>query len=89
MIAITRQNIDELLDTHKLYAAIQNGRWYAMRRNGATKRWKRDASRIYVPFKFGFKGYGTITEADFIGTDGRINVAFYRHIDDVPSTLRP
>lgn len=90
MIAITRSNIDKLLDEHKLYVACHNGRWYAARRNGATRKWKRDASRIKVPFKYGFKGYGSINEIDFcLNSYTTLNTDHYRHVDDVPSNLRP
>jgi hypothetical protein len=64
---ITRSNIDEMLNTGRIETAMRNGNWWRIRRNGATKRWKTDASRIRVPFKAGLKVYGAITEADFVG----------------------
>jgi len=64
-IPITRENVDQLLDSRQLEIHMKNGNWWECRRNGATKRWKRDPRRIYVPFKYGFKNYGNITEADF------------------------
>lgn len=64
-IPITRENVDDLLDRRMLEVHIRNGNWWEMRRNGATKRWKRDPRRIYIPFKYGFEFYGNLTEADF------------------------
>lgn len=69
---VTRENIDVLLDHGMLYAVMNrpladgSPRLWRMRRNGATKRWKRDPNRIRIPFRYGFKGYGQITEADFV-----------------------
>lgn len=65
MTPITKANIDELLDAHQICAAMKNGAWWRLRRNGATKRWKRDTNRIYVPVKAGLKSYYAITESDF------------------------
>lgn len=65
MTTITRANVDELLDARRIEVRMNHGRWWAIRRNGATRKWKRDPARIYIPFKVGFKGYGTITELDF------------------------
>jgi hypothetical protein len=66
-LAITRDNIDALLDAGALEVAMSNGTWWRIRRNGATKRWKRDPARIYVPFKAGMYTYGAITETHFNG----------------------
>jgi len=63
---ITRENVDALLDARSIEIAMSNGNWWIIRRNGQTKRWKRDATRICIPFKMGLYGYGTITERDFI-----------------------
>lgn len=96
---ITRQNVDAILDAGQLYAAIKNGKWYRLRRNGQTKRWKRDKSRIHVPFKYGLYGYGQITENDFTvlrpfqDHDNAANDLLcsdhYRHADDIPAELKP
>jgi hypothetical protein len=48
------------LDTGKLYAAAGSNRYWLARRNGATKRWKRDATRFRIPIKYGFRGTGRI-----------------------------
>lgn len=63
--AITRDNIDALLDAGSIECAMRSGKWWTIRRNGATKRWKRDANRIRIPFKMGLYGYGAIDESDF------------------------
>lgn len=53
---------ERALDEGKLYAAIKNGKHWLCRRNGATKLWKRDESRIRIPFKYGFKGCSALDE---------------------------
>jgi hypothetical protein len=69
---ITRDNIDTLLDAGQLEVLMSSGSWWRIRRNGATRRWKRDASRIYVPYKAGMYTYGAITESDFNGANGSL-----------------
>ncbi len=60
---MTRQEIDTALDNHTLYIAMAKpGKWWQLRRNGATQTWKRDPSRFRIPVKFGLKGYEAITE---------------------------
>jgi hypothetical protein len=63
---ITRDNVECLLGARVIEAALNNGRWWKIRRNGATKTWKRDEEKVRIPIKFGYKGYGVITEKDFI-----------------------
>lgn len=77
---ITRDNIDALLDRHAIqYYSPHRGKWYDIRRNGQTKRWKRDASRITVPCKIGFREAFQITEADFRSHDRRaLDMSSYR-----------
>ncbi|MCX6783338.1 MAG: hypothetical protein NTZ20_05140 [Candidatus Levybacteria bacterium] len=67
---ITRENIDSLLNSGKIEIAMGGGKWWRIRRNGATKHWKRDATRIYVPFKMGLKEWGNLTEWDFDNNPG-------------------
>jgi hypothetical protein len=76
-LAITRQNVDLLLDRGLIEIAMTSGKWWSIRRNGATKTFKKDAARIYIPFKYGFKFYGNITEADF-GPCGTLNEKHFR-----------
>lgn len=74
---ITRANIDALLDAGAIEAAMTSGRWWRIRRNGATRRWKRDADRIRVPIKCGFRTCGAIVEHDFL-VDGTLDTDHYR-----------
>jgi hypothetical protein len=54
---MTLAELEAALDAGKLEVECQwaNGRWYAVRRNGATKRWKRDRLRYRVPCKTGVR----------------------------------
>lgn len=54
--------IEQALDDHGLYVAVGNGKFWLARRNGATKRWKKDPERFRIPVKFGFKGTGAIDQ---------------------------
>jgi len=55
MTDMTAPQCEAALDSGKLQVRAQNGRWYDCRRNGATKRWKRDAGRYEIPIKVGFR----------------------------------
>jgi predicted RNA binding protein YcfA (HicA-like mRNA interferase family) len=85
---ITRENVNAYLDAHELCAAMGNGKWWRIRRNGSTRYWKRDASRIYVPIKAGLKSYYAITETDFgywiDKNAATLNPESFRHVDDLP-----
>jgi len=81
-VPITRANVEAVLDAGDLYCSMTNGRWWRVRRNGATQRWKRDASRIRLPFKTGWKGYGQITEDYFI--HDQLDPTLFRHVLDTP-----
>lgn len=75
---VTRNNIDRLLDAGVLECAINSGRWWPIRRNGSTKRWKRDTMRLYLPIKYGMYGYNAITELDFDVRTGALYSTSYR-----------
>jgi hypothetical protein len=76
MAHITRDNIDQLLDAGMIEAATTHGKWWKLRRNGETKRWKRDASRIRIPVKAGFRDTTAIDESNFI--NGVLDSTLYR-----------
>ena len=76
-VVITRDNVDSLLDRRQIEVAKSNGRWWEIRRNGATRTFKRDANRIEIPFKAGMRGYGTISQSDFL-PNGVINPDTFR-----------
>lgn len=91
---ITRANVDELIDSHRIEVKMASGAWWAIRRNGKTQTWKSQPGRIRIPYKYGFMGYGAITTWDFrdrIGapllegtrdycdlTQGSLDIAEYR-----------
>lgn len=58
---MTRTDIETALDNHKLWCRMATGRYWACKRNGKTRTWKRDAARWEIPIKIGYKTYGLIT----------------------------
>lgn len=83
MYDVTPANVETLLDRGELYAGMRNGAWWKLRRNGATKRWVRDASRVRIPVKAGLRATTQITETDFY--DGHLRYECFRHVSDVPA----
>lgn len=82
MEKLTRDNLESMLDSGRMEAAIRMGagkpdRWWRLRRNGATKRWKRDPDRFEIPVKAGLRATTRITDADVL-PDGTINPSFFR-----------
>lgn len=75
---ITRENVDSLLDRGQIEIQMKSRAWWSIRRNGATKHWKRDPARIYIPFKYGHKFYGYLTEVDFMGPNGSLLLEYFR-----------
>ena len=57
---MTKQEIEAALDSGKLEVQWHSGKWYAVRRNGVTKLWKRDQERFAIPCKTGFRECFTI-----------------------------
>lgn len=74
---ITRHNVDQMLDAGQIEVAMRNGKWWKIRRNGKTQKWKKDPDRIRIPFKAGMYSYGAITESDF-KFDGTLNPELFR-----------
>lgn len=49
------QDTERALDAHMLQVLGRAGRWYDIRRNGATQRWKRNPHRASIPVKAGLR----------------------------------
>lgn len=73
---ITRDNFEKMLDAGLIEVKMKNGNWWAVRRNGQTRRWKRDPMRLRTPIKFGFRGTSSITDIDFVS--GQLDPRYYR-----------
>lgn len=61
---MTLTQLETALDEGRLQVLMASGNWWRVRRNGATKLWKRDAARFRIPYKAGLYVYGALTEAD-------------------------
>lgn len=55
-------DVEKYLDQGMLYAPINYGKFWLMRRNGQTKKWVKSPNRFRIPFKYGFKGTGALDE---------------------------
>jgi hypothetical protein len=52
---MTKDEIETALRNGTLQGQARNGKWYNLRRNGATKTWKRDPNRWSIPVKAGLR----------------------------------
>jgi hypothetical protein len=86
MKTITRDNLEAILDSGELFAAMRNGNWWRLRRNGKTQTWKRDPLRFRIPIKAGLRATGQLTETDLI--NGQLNTDNFRHSEDVPEKAK-
>lgn len=59
---VTIAEIELMLAHGQIFAEMRNGRFWQVRRNGATRRWKREPERFAIPVKAGLRSYATITE---------------------------
>lgn len=57
----TQQEIETYLDKGMVWAAMRNGRYWKVRRNGRTQTWKTRPGEFRIPIKAGLKSYGEIT----------------------------
>ena len=48
---------------------MANGRYWKLRRNGATKTWKRDSNRFRIPVKAGLRSHTYLTQDTDFTTD--------------------
>lgn len=62
-----RATIEQALDKGFLWALMSNGRYWRLRRNGATKLWKTRPSEFRIPVKAGLRSYGYIDHVCPIG----------------------
>jgi hypothetical protein len=60
---VNQFDIEEALDKGYLFVAMASGSWWKLRRNGATRKWKRTPDRFEIPCKMGFRGHVTLDHA--------------------------
>jgi hypothetical protein len=58
--------VEDLLDRGMIMTLMSHGKWWKVRRNGQTKRWKTRPEEFRIPIKMGLYNYGYITHADFV-----------------------
>ncbi len=86
MTNVDRYSIETALAAGHVWAAMRNGRYWRLRRNGATKLWKTRPADFRIPIKAGIKSYGYIDQdstvtagvlsaGDFIITQEEPNIA--------------
>ena len=70
MTTIPQATIEQALDEGLLWAAMKDGRYWKLRRNGATKLWKTRPTDFSIPVKAGLKSCARITETSLVDLYG-------------------
>lgn len=70
---MTRQEFETALDARKVQVMGRTGKWYDIRRNGATQTWKTRPDEFSTPVKVGFRECFRVTEREL-----SLNAADYR-----------
>lgn len=55
--------VETALAAGELWASMTNGRWWRLRRNGATQRWKTRPDKWQIPVKCGLRTCSRVTNA--------------------------
>lgn len=66
---MNRTETETALDNSTIWALMGNGRYWKLRRNGATKTWKRDPDRFQIPVKAGLRSCAYLTNDTDFTTD--------------------
>lgn len=61
--------VEAKLAARQIEAHMINGRWWHLRRNGATQTWLRRPGEFRIPVKAGLRSYGELTHATRYGED--------------------
>ena len=64
----SHQQVRYEIEQGAIWVRMNNGRYWRVRCNGATKLWKRDPWRYRIPVKAGLKVFSEITNETEIGT---------------------
>ena len=75
MTQANRLAIEGALERGHVWVAMHNGRYWRVRRNGATKLWKTMPEQFRIPIKAGLRSYTYINHASIVHTTHNHNVA--------------
>lgn len=59
--------VEHALEDGNIWVRMRSGRWWLVRRNGATKTWKTRPGDFRIPIKAGLRVYGELTHVSDIG----------------------
>ena len=69
-MTLTLHDIETALDAGSLWAAMRDGAYWRLRRNGKTRRWKTRPLEWAIPVKARLKSYTTLTQDSLIAAHG-------------------
>lgn len=61
---MTKEELEEALDSGRLEVRMSHGKWWKARRNGQTRMNRQMPGTFAVPCKIGFNKYMTLTQID-------------------------
>jgi hypothetical protein len=62
---MTLSQIEQALETNRVWARMQNGRLWVCRRNGRTQTWKTRPNEFRIPVKAGLRATGQLTHYNY------------------------
>ena len=62
MSTIPLSEIEIALAAGAIKVKMRNGNLWSVRRNGKTQTWKTRPGEFRIPVKYGFRGYGALTQ---------------------------
>jgi len=86
MTTIPKATIEQALTEGLLWGAMPNGRYWKLRRNGATRVWKTRPNDFSIPVKAGLRSCARITEMSLVDLHGSSD---WRQADFVVATTDP
>lgn len=64
LAGLSRADIDSFVDAGSVEVEMASGKWWQVRRNGATQTWKSNPGNFRIPVKAGFRTCTAITQTN-------------------------
>jgi hypothetical protein len=86
---VDRTTVEQALERGFIWALMGNGRYWRLRRNGATKTWKTRPNEFRIPVKAGLKSCGYLDHDSAIGLGNPQDRPNFVVTSHDPNTVKP